>query len=172
MARVGFKKVLPAGTIGKAHIQALFGHLKAFVIDAGFTVLLDTPETVDFIRLGSPAGTAHDDVPHWAFEYVDWGDSAEIRCYPVYGNHFQDEGAYTHSYGIARCWRQSLNGGWRRLWISLSIWVPDGCKRRPCGGGSISGSGQRRGQNSDAGCVAVVVCCRDWLCVGKQKSTC
>ncbi len=98
MARVGFKKVLPAGTIGKAHIQVLFGHLKAFVIDAGFTVLLDTPETVDFIRLGSPAGTAHDDVPHWAFEYVDWGDSAEIRAYPVYGANFQDEAAYTHSY--------------------------------------------------------------------------
>jgi hypothetical protein len=105
MSRVGFKKTYPAGSFDKAAVETLFGHLKTYVIDAGFNVLLDTPTAVDFIRISSPAGTANDDVPHWAFEYLDQGSYGEIYAYPVYGNHFQDTAAYTHSYTV-------VNSGW------------------------------------------------------------
>jgi hypothetical protein len=100
MARIGFKKVYAPTTFDKTAVETLFGHLKTYVIDAGFNVLLDIPTAVDFIRLGSPAGTANDDVPHWAFEYVDQGSYGEIRAYPVYGNDYLDEAAYQHPYTI------------------------------------------------------------------------
>ncbi len=100
MARVGFKKAYPAGGLDKAAVLALFGHLKSHVASAGFTALLDNPDSIDFIRLGAAAGTADDDTPHWAFEYVDWGADAEIRAYPVYGAHFLDAAARAHSYTL------------------------------------------------------------------------
>ena len=86
MARVGFKKTFPAGTFDKAAVLTLFGHLKTFVTNAGFNVLLDTIDGIDFIRLGSPAGTADDDVPHWAFRFQDRDPYGAIFAYPVYGN--------------------------------------------------------------------------------------
>lgn len=100
MARVGFKQTYPAGSLDKAAVLALFGHLKTFVASADFNVLLDNPDAIDVIRTGAAAGTADDDVPHWAFEYVDWGADAEIRVYAVYGNHFLDAAAYAHSYTL------------------------------------------------------------------------
>lgn len=105
MARIGFKKIYAAETFDKAAVETLFALLKTTVIDAGFNVLLDIPTAVDFIRMGSPAGTAHDDIPHWAFEYVDQGSYGEIRAYPVYGNHYLDEGTFTHMY-------TAVSSGW------------------------------------------------------------
>lgn len=92
MARVGFKKTFAAGTFDKAAVQALFLHLKTYVASAGFNVLLDTASGIDFIRMGSPAGTANDDVPHWAFSFNDL--RGEIKAYPVYGNDYLDVNAY------------------------------------------------------------------------------
>ena len=50
MPRVGFKKTWAAGTFDKAAVQALFAHLKTYVTNAGFNVLLDTVDGIDFIR--------------------------------------------------------------------------------------------------------------------------
>lgn len=100
MARVGFKKTWAAGTFDKAAVQTLFGHLKTYVTNAGFNVLLDTVDGIDFIRMGSPAGTADDDVPHWAFSFQDQDPYGAIFAYPVYGNDYLDEAAYAHSYDI------------------------------------------------------------------------
>ena len=100
MPRVGFKKTWAAGTFDKAAVQTLFGHLKTYVTNAGFNVLLDTVDGIDFIRLGSPAGTADDDVPHWAFSFHDQDPYGEIFAYPVYGNNYLDEAAYAPIYTI------------------------------------------------------------------------
>ena len=105
MARVGFKKTFPAGTFDKAAVQALFGHLKTFVASAGFNVLLDTADGIDFIRMGSAAGTADDDVPHWAFSFQDQDPYGAIFAYPVHGNDYLDANAYAHSYTI-------VHSGW------------------------------------------------------------
>lgn len=98
MPRVGFKKTWAAGTFDKAAVQALFAHLKTYVTNAGFNVLLDTVDGIDFIRLGSSAGTADDDVPHWAFSFQDQDPYGAIFAYPVYGNDYLDQSAYAHSY--------------------------------------------------------------------------
>jgi len=100
MARVGFKKTFPAGTFDKAAVQGLFADLKTFVTNAGFNVLLDTADGIDFIRMGSPAGTAHDDIPHWAFSFQDYGTAGAILAYPVFGNDYLDPNAYAPSYTI------------------------------------------------------------------------
>jgi len=100
MPRAGFKKTWAAGTFDKAAVQALFGHIKTFVANAGFNVLLDTIDGIDFIRMGSPAGTADDDIPHWAFSFQDQDPYGAIFAYPVYGNDYLDEAAYAHSYTI------------------------------------------------------------------------
>lgn len=100
MPRVGFKKTFAAGTFDKAAVQTLFAHIKTYVTNAGFNVLLDTVDGIDFIRLGSPAGTADDDVPHWAFSFQDQDPYGAIFAYPVYGNDYLDTNAYAHSYTI------------------------------------------------------------------------
>lgn len=100
MPRVGFKKTWAAGTFDKAAVQALFAHLKTYVTNAGFNVLLDTVDGIDFIRLGSPAGTSDDDVPHWAFSFQDQDPYGAIFAYPVYGNDYLDANAYAHNYTI------------------------------------------------------------------------
>lgn len=100
MARVGFKKTWAAGAFDKAAVQTLFSHMKTYVTNAGFNVLLNTASGIDFIRMGSPAGTANDDVPHWAFSFNDLTTDGEIRAYPVYGNDYLDVNAYAPSYTI------------------------------------------------------------------------
>jgi hypothetical protein len=100
MSRVGFKKTFPAGTFNKAAAQALFGYIKTYVTNAGFNVLLNTAGGIDFIRLGSPAGTADDDVPHWAFRFNDQGTYGAISASSVYGNDYLDTNAYANSRNI------------------------------------------------------------------------
>lgn len=100
MARLGFKKVFASGTFDKAAALSLFDSMKTCVIDAGFNILVDTPTSVDFIQMGSPAGTANDDVPHWAFEYFDYGSNSRVVAYPVYGNDYLDPGAYRHNFNV------------------------------------------------------------------------
>lgn len=116
MARVGFKKTWAAGTFDKAAVQALFAHLKTYVTNAGFNVLLDTSVGIDFIRMGSPAGTADDDIPHWAFSFQDQDPNGEIVAYPVYGNNYLDAGAYSAS---VICVNSSLiSAGEVSLWFA------------------------------------------------------
>ncbi|MEW5972244.1 MAG: hypothetical protein AB1713_00630 [Pseudomonadota bacterium] len=105
MARVGFKKTFAAGTFDKAAVQTLFGHLKTYVTNAGFNILVDTADGIDFIRMGSPAGTADDDIPHWAFKFEGGGQHGQILAYPVYGNDYLDANAYANGYHI-------VNSGW------------------------------------------------------------
>lgn len=100
MARVGFKKTYPAGTFDNAGVQALFAHLKTFVASAGFNVLLDTADGIDFIQMGATAGTAHDDVPHWAFSFAGQDTFGLITAYPVFGNDYLDPSAYAQSYTL------------------------------------------------------------------------
>lgn len=100
MARVGFKKTFAQGTFDKAAVQALFTHIKTYVTNAGFNVLLDTASGIDFIRMGSPAGAANDDVPHWAFSFQDQDPFGEISAYTVYGNDYLDANAYANRHTI------------------------------------------------------------------------
>jgi hypothetical protein len=105
MARVGFKKTFAAGTFDKAAVQTLFGHLKTYVTNAGFNILVDTADGIDFIRMGSPAGTADDDIPHWAFSFQDGDQDGQILAYSVYGNDYLDVDAYATGYPI-------VDSGW------------------------------------------------------------
>jgi hypothetical protein len=100
MARLGLKKIYPNGAFDTAAVASLYSHLRNMVVEAGFEVALEVPTAIDFLRMGSPAGTANDDMPHWAFEYIDQGGYGEICAYPVYGIHYLDDAAYTHSYTI------------------------------------------------------------------------
>lgn len=105
MARVGFKKTWAAGTFDNAAVQALFGYIKTFVANAGFNVLLNASDGIDFIRTGSPAGTANDDVPHWAFSFQDQSPYVAISAHAVYGNDYLDPNAYASSSTI-------VHSGW------------------------------------------------------------
>jgi len=105
MARVGFKKHYPAGTFDQAAVQALFGFIKSHVISAGFNVLIDTADAIDCIRMGAAAGTADDDIPHWAFTVQDQDPFGVIEVYAVYGDHYLDPNAYAQPYTL-------VNSGW------------------------------------------------------------
>lgn len=97
MARVGFKKTYAPGTFDKAAVQALFGQIRTHLASAGFTLLIDTAEAVDFLCAGSPAGTADDDTPHWALAYSDLGEHGQLTAYAVHGLNYQDAGARSNS---------------------------------------------------------------------------
>lgn len=105
MARVGFKTSFAAGAFNKAAVQTLFGHIKTHVAAAGFNVLIDSAEGIDFLQMGAPAGTAHDDVPHWAFSFEDLDPHGAIRAHPVFGNDYLDPAASAHS-------RVIVHSGW------------------------------------------------------------
>ena len=115
MARVGFKKTYPAGSFNKAAVQTLLGHLKTYVANAGFNVLLDAADGIDLIRMGAPAGTADDDTPHWAFSFIDWGEHGGIQAWPVFGNAYNDPAALTRPNTIA-------SSGWVNTAQDLTIW--------------------------------------------------
>lgn len=100
MARVGFKKTWAAGSFDKAAVQTLFAHLKTYVTNAGFNVLLNDANGIDFIRAGSPSGTANDDVPHWAFSFRDAGTEGAIDAHAVYGNDYLDASARKQTIAI------------------------------------------------------------------------
>lgn len=102
MARVGFKKTYAAGTFDKAAVQALLGSIRSAVASAGFNVLIDTAEAVDFLRAGSPAGTADDDTPHWALVYTDLGEHGQLLAHAVHGMNYQDAGARSNSNRLIR----------------------------------------------------------------------
>ena len=73
-------------------------------------------------------------------------------------------------YGIAQFWRSNRKHVWLRSSTSRLIWGQGGCRHRPCGGGSSSGTGRPWRQNYGAGSTAVEGCCPDWWCAGRLKS--
>lgn len=101
MARVGFKKVYPAGSVfDAAATQTMLGHIKTHLASAGFNVLLDTPGAIDVIRAGFPSGTKDDDVPHWAFVYNELNPyNAGVTAYSVYGNDYLDANGNSNAGG-------------------------------------------------------------------------
>lgn len=84
----------------KTAVQALLGYIKTYLTNAGFTVVLDTADAIDVLRMGASAGTADDDVPHWAFTFQDQDPYGVLDVYPVYGNDYLDADAYTHNYTV------------------------------------------------------------------------
>lgn len=100
MARVGFKKTWPEGTFDNNAVRTLFIHMNTYVKNAGFNVLIDDPYNIDFIRMGAPAGTADDDIQHWALSFSDQDPYGVIRAHSVYGNDYIDANAYVNSYTI------------------------------------------------------------------------
>lgn len=115
MARLGFKKIYPPGGFDRAAVQALFAHIKTCASDAGFSLLLDTSTSIDVIQSGALAGTATDDVPHWAFRYQDSGADGAVVVHTVYGQNYLDAGAYTHSLTL-------VNSGWADESNALTLW--------------------------------------------------
>lgn len=85
MPRVGFQKTYPPGEFGTPAIPALFALLKAGLVEAGFTVLLDTATTFEVLPLGIPIGTIDDDTPHWALRFDDQGSYAALHALTVHG---------------------------------------------------------------------------------------
>lgn len=96
MARVGFKKSYAAGNFDNAAIQALHGHIKTYLINAGFNVIIDAANAIDVVRMGFPAGTANDDVPHWAFVYENQAPYGALIGYSVYGHDYLASDAYAN----------------------------------------------------------------------------
>lgn len=92
MARVGFKKTFAQGALDGAAIQTLFGHMQTYIANAGFNVILNTATAIDFIKAGHAAGTANDDVPHWALDLQTAPDTI-ITAHAVYGNDYLDVNA-------------------------------------------------------------------------------
>ena len=115
MARIGFKKHYAAGTFDKAAILEIFNHFKAAVVDAGFTIILNTDTAIDFLRTGSPVGTANDDIQHWALSYEDLGTYCRINSYSVFGHDYMDAGAYAHNYTL-------VYSGWMTEPPELTAW--------------------------------------------------
>jgi len=94
MARIGFKKTFAQGTFDKLAVEALFGHIKNTLVDAGFQVILDTEDAIDVMPMGADPAVANDDVPHWAIFYQDAGSTAYLRAAPVFGANYLDEDAF------------------------------------------------------------------------------
>lgn len=115
MARIGFKKIYPAGSFDKAAVQTLFSTLRVTLASAGFNVLLDAADAIDVIRMGATAGSADDDTPHWAFSFVDWGDQGGIQAWSVFGNTYNDPAALTQSDFMA-------SSGWISPIQDLTVW--------------------------------------------------
>lgn len=101
MAIVGFRKVYAVGAFDKAAVADLFTNIKAHMAAAGFKVLADTTTLGDYVRAGSPAGVANDDVPHWAFRHEDLGQNGKLHVHPIHGAGYDDPAARTSEYLIA-----------------------------------------------------------------------
>ena len=93
MARVGFKRSYAEGAFDVTAAQALFAAIKAYLAMAGFTVCLESEDTIDVLRLGADPALPDDDTPHWAFRLVVADTIGEIRATPVYGANVLDPAA-------------------------------------------------------------------------------
>lgn len=65
MARVGFKKTIGAGNFDTAALQALFADMRSYIVSAGFEIIENAANDIEFTQAGAPANVVDDDVPHW-----------------------------------------------------------------------------------------------------------
>lgn len=99
MARVGFKKSYAAGTLDNSAVEALFGTLKTYIQNAGFNVVENSSNVIEFYPAGHAAATVDDDVPHWALT-LQTGSGVSISCWAIYGVSFLDPDAKKVSMGL------------------------------------------------------------------------
>jgi len=118
MARVGFKTTFAQGAFDKFAVITLFGHIKDAIVAAGFQVILDTPDAIDFMPMGANPVIANDDVPHWAIQYQDAEPTGYIRGTPVFGANYLDENAYADNgfIFVNPSWR------WQDLNAEINFW--------------------------------------------------
>lgn len=87
--KVGFRKDWAAGTFSMSEYATLLGHIKTYVQNAGFNILAQSENSVDFIRGDAQLGAADDDIPHWAIKFgpVQYGPPGDLlQYYAVYGD--------------------------------------------------------------------------------------
>jgi len=99
--KLAFKKTLVPGATMPAQVASLYASIKAYITNAGFSVLSFSDSGIggtyiDFMRAGAVAADTSDDCPHWAISLAS--DTITVQC--VHGAAFDDVAAYTQSVGV------------------------------------------------------------------------
>lgn len=118
MARVGFKTAIAADTFSSSTLTQLFGQLRAALVEAGFTVNIDTATTLDVSRTGTPPGAGDDDTPHWAFTLADNGSIRALTAHSVYGATLHSAGALSHQRSLIYATAQPAQMPDLTLWFA------------------------------------------------------
>jgi hypothetical protein len=100
MARVGFKNAYAAAAFDKPAVAALFDSIKTTLIDAGFQVVLNTPNAIDVVPIGTNAAVPNDDSQHWAIAFEDLGANGQILASAVFGANYLDPGALVNTLAV------------------------------------------------------------------------
>lgn len=85
MSRVGFKKIIAAGNFTSGALSTLKADIKTYIVNAGFAVLTNNANEIDFMQAGFGAAEYGDDIPRW---YV--GTSSAIAPQAYLGPDFLD----------------------------------------------------------------------------------
>ncbi len=101
MARVGFKKIFAPGSFDASAITVLFAWVRTTLIDAGFTLNIETSTTLDFSRADATPDDANDDLPHWAFTLTPQGSQTVITAHSVFGAYLNAPSALSHDTRVA-----------------------------------------------------------------------
>jgi hypothetical protein len=95
--RIGISKTYAGGTL--TNVTALFGLLKTMIVDAGFNVLANLSDRIEFMPAGAtPAADTNDDTPHWTI-YLN--GTTEIKAAALHGLAWNDAGIRTGTPAIA-----------------------------------------------------------------------
>lgn len=88
MARVGISKSYTAGAL--TDVTALFGLVKQLIVDAGFNIVTNIADRIEFTPAGTtPAANTSDDTPHFTIYLVG---TDQIRARALYGLTWNDGG--------------------------------------------------------------------------------
>lgn len=90
MSRVGFKKVIAATAFDNAALQSLFSDMRSYIVSAGFEIIENVTNDIEFTQAGSVAGVIDDDVPHWWISSV----GNQLNATSIYGVDRGDQAAY------------------------------------------------------------------------------
>lgn len=76
MSRVGFKKIIAANAFDNAAVDALATNIKTYIVNAGFGIVLNSVDEIDFKLAGVGAAEYGDDIPRW---YLDTPSGSNPR---------------------------------------------------------------------------------------------
>lgn len=93
MSRVGFKKIIAASAFNNAAVDALAVNIKTYIVNAGFGIVLNSVNEIDFKLAGVGAAEHGDDIPRWYFYTNTTFNPRAIEPYAYQGVDANDVGA-------------------------------------------------------------------------------